>query len=98
MKIDFTELKLVDMDGNSVPFTEGDAFHKNIANILYQNVTNLDLVEVAKTINSGSPVELRDSEFAEIEQLLLNPAMGLASFARKAVADFMRAAKENVDE
>ena len=54
----------------------------------------LDLVDVAREINLGKEVDLRPGEVEEIKQLLLNPAMGIASFARQAVDQFFKAAQE----
>jgi hypothetical protein len=86
MKINFTEIKLVDVDGQKLPES---AFHKTIANILYQKVQTLDLVDVAMKINKGEEVEVSAAALKEIETVLLDPKSGLWAFARKAVKDYI---------
>ena len=85
MRVNFTEIKLLNLDGEPI-----GEFHKVVAQrIYYSNHPNLDLVEIALKINQGEPVELRDSDLEAIQKIVLDPASGIALFARKAFKDFI---------
>jgi hypothetical protein len=55
---------------------------------------NLDLVEIARKINKGEEVELRDSEVTEIKRIFNSNEAGLLAFVRKAFGDFIDSEKE----
>jgi len=86
MKVDFTKIKLVDIEGKELP---GATYHKTIANILYQNTELLDLVEVAMKINKGEEVEISKEQLLEIKRLVNLKQSGVFSFARKTTNDFI---------
>lgn len=86
MKINFSQIKLIDLEDKTI---EGSAIHKTLANLLYARAENLDLVEIARAINKGEEVDLRPEEVKEIQKLVKNPQNGIAAFARKTLLDFI---------
>ena len=86
MKLNFAEIELLDLDGKIVPNPE---IHKSIARAVYHFSKNLDLVDIARQINRGDEVELRDSEVAEIRRIVQSPEVKFLAFAKKAINDFL---------
>lgn len=89
MKVNFSKIKLLDLEGKVIPKA---ILHKTLAGVIYQYTKNLDLVEVARKINKGEEVELRDSEVTEIRRIIQTPEAGMFAFARKAINDFLEEA------
>lgn len=88
MKINFSKIKLADIEDK--PITD---FHKVLAKIIYVHTQNLDLVEIARQINKGEPVELRDSDRKEIKRIVNSKEANVFAFARKATLDFIEEQK-----
>jgi len=87
MKIHFQDIVLRTLEGEPIV----DAY-KAIANTIYFNTRNLDLVERAIMINRGDEVEINEEEKKEIIGLITknHPA-----FILKAVLDFFEKNGEN---
>jgi hypothetical protein len=92
MKVDFKEIKLVDIEEN--PILD---FHKVLARVIFMHTQNLDLVEVARQVNKGEPVEIRDSDWDEITRCTKCKESGLSAFAKKAIVDFVEEQKRKED-
>jgi len=86
MRIDFSKIKMLDLDNKEV---KDHNIHKTIANILYLNAKTLDLVETAREINKGATVELDKSEIQEIRQLISDTKNGVYAFARQAIFEYL---------
>lgn len=84
MKVDFTKIKIADIEDKPI-----DDFHKVLARVIYMHTQNLDLVEIARQINKGEPVELRSSDWDEIKRIVKSREANVFAFARKAVIDFI---------
>ena len=85
VKVNIQELKIVDIDGNP---EKVDGFHKTIANLIYRFAKTVDLVEVARTINKGEPVEISKADAKEILGILDDPQLGVFAYVRAAIRDF----------
>jgi len=85
-KLNFSEMKLTEIDGTPIEAFEG---HKLVANLLWKHAKNLDLVETAMKINRGEEVEMSESDIKELEALIKDPQNQLFAFARKTVLDFI---------
>lgn len=90
MKYSFSTIELKDLDGKKI---EG-GLQKPLANLIYIQTKDLDLVAKALDINAGKPVELDKTEVEEIKRLIEDPQAGLAAFAKKAVLDYLDSVKE----
>ena len=88
MKVDFTKLVLKDING--MPQKPDKPFYKTVANIIYMQISNLDLVEIAMQINRGEPVELSKTDMSQIEACLMSEKAGFFAFAKKAIKDFFK--------
>lgn len=86
MKVDFSKMKILDVEGKAIKNSE---IHKSLARIIYHRTQNLDLIEIARSINNGKEVELRDSEIKEVKRLVNDKQSGLLAFARKAILDYL---------
>ena len=95
MKIDFSQAKMVGIDGNPI---EDCLVHQTLAKVIYAHTTNLDLVEIARVIYQGEEVELRGGDIKEIRRLLSSDELGMASFARKALLDYIDDAEKKEKE
>ena len=87
MKVDFKKLVPLDIEGKPA-WKDDYPFYKLIANTIYFRVSNLDLVEVGRQINTGMVVELSATDVKQIKNVLISKENSIASFARKAVIDF----------
>lgn len=90
MKINFSKIKLRDIEGREI---KNSKIHKGIANAIYMFAKNLDLLEIAIKINKGEEVELRESDIAEIETIINSKEAGFMAFARKAILDTIKMRK-----
>lgn len=86
MKLDFSKIKLTELDGKE---HENLDAKRTIANILYRKARNLDLIEVAEQINQGKEVEMRPGDIQELRGLIEDPSNGVFSFVRKATFDYL---------
>lgn len=91
MKIDFSKMQMLDIEGKIVPSQE---LYKTVANSLWHNAKNLDLIEVAMAINKGKIVEVSKKDVLEIEQVVKDPKSGIFAFAQKQILDFIELAQE----
>ena len=85
-KYDFTKVVLKDIEGAVVKESQ---IHKDVANLIYHNAMTLDLIEVAREINSGMAVELTPAWVKEIRGIILGSKSNLFAFSKKAVSDYM---------
>lgn len=93
MKVDFTKIKLCDIEGKEIP----DAvFYKTIANILYRQAKTLDLVDLAMQINRGEEVEISGKLLEEVKQIISKPESGIYAYARKAAIVYIDSALEEL--
>lgn len=92
MKTDFTKIKIFDMKDEPI-----DDFYKVLARVIFIHTQNLDLVEIARAINKGEPVELRDSDWDEIKRIVNSREANIFAFARKATLDFIDEQKGKKD-
>ena len=92
MKVNLSKIVLKDINGVPVKKDpdENIGVHTAVANLLYTKAKNVDLVDIAIQMNRGDAVELTPSHIAEIKKLIPD---GLATFARKAVLEFLDEAK-----
>lgn len=86
MKVNFSGIELLDLGGNIVPNPD---LHKTVARAIYHFSKNLDLMDIARKINRGEDVELRDSEVIEVRRIVQSPEAGLFAFVKKAILDFL---------
>ncbi|GAF82683.1 unnamed protein product [marine sediment metagenome] len=86
MKVNFSEINLTDIEGNSITNIE---INKNVGNIIYKNAKNLNLIPIAQDIYAGKEVNLSVIDLNEIKSLISSPVDGLVAFARKAVLDYI---------
>lgn len=86
MKYDFSQVKLVGIEGEALA---GPPAHKILADILYRSAKTLDLVETARKMNTGVPVEFDKAEIMEVRELIQNPRCGLFAFVQKALLDYI---------
>lgn len=91
MKVDFSKLQMTDIENRVV---ENAALHKTIANTLWHNAKNLDLVEIAMVINRGEEVDLNKKDLLEIEALIKDSKNGIFAFAQKQITDFIEEARD----
>ncbi len=89
MKYNFSEITVVNVDGEPYSEKELKPVHKIVGNHLYNGVRNVDLVETAMIINRGKPVELKPGEAKEIRALLCGPQSIIVAFVRKAIGEYM---------
>lgn len=89
-KYNFSKVKVNDIDGKLIPSIK---IHKGLANAVYTQANNLDLVETAMEINKGKVVELEAREITEIESILKNPNCSIVAFGRKALLDYIEGVK-----
>jgi hypothetical protein len=92
MKVDFSKIKIIDIEDKPI-----DDFHKVLARIIFMHTQNLDLVEIARSINKGEPVEVRDSDWGEIKRIVSSREANVLAFAKKGVLDFIEAQKGKTD-
>ena len=87
MKVDFSKVVVTTLDEKPI----GEV-HKAIANTIYFNTRNLDLVEKAREINTGKEIEINEDEKKEIIELIKkhHPA-----FVAKSVIDFLGYGEDN---
>ncbi len=89
MQVDFTKIRLKDIDGNVAMSSD---FHKTIANILYSRAKTVDFVEIAIEINKGNSVDLSSQQIEQVQALINTPIDGVQpvfAYARKAFDDFV---------
>ena len=86
-KYNFSTLKTTDLNGK--PLVEIQ-FHKVLANLIYTNTGVLDMVELAREMNSGVKMDLRQQEVNEIKRLLESPDCNLVAFVRKVLLDYIK--------
>ncbi|MBU2061163.1 MAG: hypothetical protein KKH44_04850 [Bacteroidetes bacterium] len=91
MKIDFSKVELVDLEGK--PLANAN-IHKTLANALYAHTKDLDLVEKARAINKGGALELDKTEIDEIKRVINDPQTGFMAFAKDALIKFIDSIKE----
>jgi len=92
MKVDFTQIVLTGIDRE--PIKVGTPIYKTIAERIFYKIGNLDLVETARKINEGKPVELSPTDIKQIKACVLASDSGLFAFARKEIEDFFDNLKE----
>lgn len=81
MKINFSELKFEDINGNIIEENPDKPIYKLLANLIYQQTQVLDLVEIAREINLGNEVELRPNEIADIKRVIMESK--ISAFVKK---------------
>jgi len=86
----FHSIELKDLDGKKVPNAN---VHKVLANALYAQTKDLDLVEKARDINQAKQVELDKTEIEEVKRVIEDPQTGFMAFAKKAILDFIESVK-----
>jgi len=85
MKYDFSKMIFRDIEDRPI---EGG--YKFLANALYNLVKDLDMLEIARSINKGEIVELDESAIEEIKVVIENQNSRFAAFMKKAVLDFLK--------
>ncbi len=93
MKVDFTKVKTMDIDGKPIEYEEGDGLFKFVANTLYRLTEDVDWVNIALEISKGKPVELTKKQIMEIRSLV-TLKNGFFTFARKAIFDYLDKVEE----
>lgn len=86
MQVDFTRIRLKDIDGNVAMSTN---FHKTIADRLYNYAKTCDFVEIAMEINKGNSVDLSAKQIEAVRALIKDPQMGIYTHSRKAFDDYV---------
>lgn len=84
MKVNFKELKVKTLEWQEIADV-----NKVIANVIYTNTKNLDLVDFALKINKWEEIEITKSELEEIRDLCLDEKSWLFAFVKKAIKDFI---------
>lgn len=87
MKYDFKKVDIFDIDEKKLPLNVG----KTVADLVYRQTTNLDLVEVALQMNKGQEVDLKPADVKEIRRIIDDPRNGVFAHVRKALKDFFEA-------
>ncbi len=85
-KYDFTKVVVRNIEG---VIEEEIKPHKLVADLVYRLADTLDLIEVAREINSGMAVDLTPAWAKEIKRIILGPKSNLWAFTKKAVSDYM---------
>lgn len=93
MKYDFTKVITKDIEGKK---TKKQDASENLANAIYHFASgkNLNLVEIAREIFKGKPVELDKVEIIEIEMIVKDKRSGFFAFAQKAILDYIESVKK----
>ena len=86
MKYDFSKIQVTDLEGKVLP---SEVMVKPLANAIYKNTKDLDLVDIALQINRGEPVELEKPQVAEIKRVIDAPESGFFAFVKKAFHNFL---------
>jgi len=68
---------------------EDHDLYKVLANTLYANVKDLDLVDIARDINRGDSVELDKTEIKSVEEVVTGERSPFTSVAKKAILDYI---------
>ncbi len=89
MKYNFSEITVVNVDGEPYSLGELKPVHKIVGSHIYNGVRNVDLVDIAMSINRGEAVELKPGEAKEIRMLLCGPQSIMSAFIRKAIGEYM---------
>ena len=95
MKVNFSKVKLTDIDGKVIP---GAKIHKTLADVIWKFANSVDLVDIAIAINKGQEVALEKVEIAEIRRLINDPKCGFFTYAKKALFDFLDEAQQKEDQ
>ena len=89
MQVDFTKIRLSDINGNIAMSSD---FHKTIANLLFNHAKTCDFVEIAMEINKSKPVDLSTKQIEAVRALINTPINGVQpvfTHARKAFDDYV---------
>lgn len=92
---DFTKIKLIDLDGVQVDEAKEERekdripVYKLLAILLFRHASNYDLIDTAREINKGCPVQLKPAEVKEIRALIKSPNSRIFSFGKKALENYM---------
>lgn len=78
---DFTKVEIKNLDG--VILIQNP--HKELANQLYMTTKNVDMLELARRINTGEPVELSAEELKAVNEAL----NGFNAFAKQPFLDYI---------
>lgn len=68
-KIDFTQVKILDIKGNLIDMWE-TKLHETIGNAIYNEATTIPLAEISKRIYAGEEIEFRMDELDEIKKII----------------------------
>ena len=85
-KFNFKEVKVKDINNQEVPEVP---VHQILANELYNGTSSTELLKLAKDINNGTPVDLKDNDINQIRGILNNPYSMLKAFIKVAVLDYI---------
>lgn len=86
MKYNFSNLQLKDIDGVEI---QNHNAHKALANGLYINIEDLDIVTKAIEINKNNEVELDKIEIEKIKGFIKSDKCTLVAFVKKAFLDYI---------
>ena len=91
MKVDFTEFVVKGLDGAAM---QTDApLHKTLANYMFERATNLDLVEAARALFQTGTMELTDSMYKSLLDMMGAKECTFFAFARQAIIAHLEDAK-----
>ncbi|MBP7118468.1 hypothetical protein KBA63_00110 [Candidatus Woesebacteria bacterium] len=87
MQYDFTNLKVINIDGS-----DGAEMDKAFANAIYAQTRDLGLLERARDIHAGKPVDLSETEVIELKRVADSQTNGeyfFTAIGRKCLHDFL---------
>jgi len=83
MKYNFSNIKLIDIEGNEV---KDNSLPKVIGNAIYSNTKDLGMVDIARDIYKGEEVELDEKQIEEVKTIV---SASFAAFAQIAILDYV---------
>lgn len=95
---DFSLITVTDVEGEA--FKEGELKppYKVVAQKIYLEIQDIDLVGTAMAIAKGEGAELSTKEAKAIRKLICGPQSTVFAFIRKAVSDYMDMVESEKEE
>lgn len=93
MVLNFSQINVTSLNGEQLDAVE---ICKIIANIIYCNADNLDLVEYAMAVKNGGEIDVTPKEASEIKSILICQKSALFAYIKKAIRDYIDCALSKV--
>lgn len=86
MTFDIKQVKIVDLDGNSIT---DSPVGKEVGNLIYAKTTTLDWLASANLIHANQPAELTKEELEELLQIINHPSCKFILAAKDALTKYI---------